>query len=104
MNYLFKSGQGVHIIPTESLLAVEVNDYLCTFYMENEVPDICIESLQKVLSKLPDCFIRISRNCIINTLHVKSIDYKKRELKLTGGKVFRFSVRNAKTLRKVFGK
>jgi len=97
-----KIGHELRIIHTESLLAVEVEDYLCKFYIENEPSFSCVESLQNMLSKLPDCFIRISRNCIINTLHVNSIDFKRREVKLSGNRIFSFSVRNIKTLKRAF--
>jgi len=99
-----KTEHGLRIIHTESLLAVEVSDYLCTFYVESEPSISCVESLQKIHSKLPDYFIRISRNCIINTLHVKSIDFKRKEVKLTESRTCNFSVRNAKILKTLFSK
>jgi len=103
MDYLtVRNENEIRIIQTKSLLAIEVNDYLCTFYVENEPSVSCVESLQNVLSKLPDSFIRISRNCIINTQHVKSIDSKRREIKLTGNKICSFSVRNAPVIKKTF--
>ena len=103
MEYLtVKNENEIRIIQTKSLLAIEVNDYLCTFYVENEPSVSCVESLQKILSKLPDSFIRISRNCIVNKRHVKSIDSKRREIKLTGDKICSFSVRNAPILKKTF--
>ena len=101
MNYIVKAKYGVHIIHIESLLAVEVNDYLSTFYVDNGASVTCIESLQKILSKLPDYFIRISRSCLINTQHVKSIDYKRREVELSGNRIHGFSVRNAKVLKQM---
>jgi len=105
MDYLtVRNERETHIIQVDSLLAVEINDYLCTFYVVNESPFSCVEALQKTLSKLPDSFIRISRNCIINTRHVKTIDFKRREVKLTGNKICSFSVRNAPVLKKTFAK
>ena len=92
------------IIQLKSLLAVEVNDYLSKFYIENESSFSCVESLHKVQLRLPEYFIRISRNCVINTLHVKSIDFKRREVKLSGGKDFSFSVRNARVLKNLFSR
>ena len=102
--FIVKNENEIRIIQGESLLAVEVNDYLCTFHIENESSFSCVESLEKTVAKLPDYFIRISRNCIVNTLHIKSIDFKNRKVKLSGNKVFSFSVRNAKVLKQVFGR
>ena len=92
----------MRVIKVDFLLAVEVNDYLCTFYIENESPFSCVESLQKILLKLPGSFIRISRNCIINPRHVKAIHFKRREVRLTGNKICHFSVRNAHVLKQTF--
>jgi len=102
MKFIVKNGNKSRIIQVDSLLAVEVDDYISTFYVENEAVAHCVESLQEILSKLPDYFIRINRNCIINTQHVKSIDFKRREVKLSGNKTCIFSVRNAKTLKRMF--
>ena len=103
MDYIIVKNEGkAHIIRIKLLLAVEVDDYLCKFYMENETPFSCAESLQKVQLRLPDFFIRISRNCVINTLHVKSIDFKRREVKLSCNTIFSFSVRNTKLLKQMF--
>ena len=103
-NFIAKNEGKFQFIQPESLLAVEVDDYLCTFYMENKPSFHCIESLQKIHSYLPDCFIRISRKYIINMHHVKSIDFERRKVNLSGDKVFRFSVRNARPLKLLFGR
>ena len=97
-----RDGKELRVIRFEILLSVEVNDYLCKLYVKNEHPFSCVESLQKIQSRLPEYFIRISRNCIINTLHVKSICFKKRNVELTGNKILSFSARNAKVLKRIF--
>jgi DNA-binding LytR/AlgR family response regulator len=102
--YTIRNESEFRIIQVELLLAVEIFDYLCTFHIEGERPISCIKPLKKILSELPECFIQISRNCIINTRHVKSIDFKRREVKLTGNKIFYFSIRNIRILRKIFDK
>ena len=99
---IVKNEHETRIIKVNSLLAIEVSDYLCTFYIENERSFSCVKSLHMIHSKLPEFFIRISKNCIINTRHVISINYKRREVELTESRVCSFSVRNAKKLRKVF--
>ena len=102
--FTVKNEKEYRIIQVELLLAVEVNDYLCTFYAENEPPFSCVESLGKILSELPDCFIRISRNCIVSVQHIKSIDFKNRKVRLSGNMTFSFSTRNAKALKQMFDK
>ena len=103
MDHIIVKSEGkTYIVRFKQLLAIEVDDYLCKFYIEDEYPFSCVESLQKILLKLPEYFIRISRNCVINTLYVKSIDFKRREVKLSGNKTFGFSVRNAKQLKQRF--
>jgi len=94
----------LYVIHYQSLLAIEVSDYLCKFLVGNGNTFSCTESLQKALSELPTYFIRISRNCIINTRHVKAIDFKTREIELSNHAKYHFSVRNAHTLRKMFQK
>jgi len=100
--FTVKSEGKAHIVRFNQLLAVEVDDYLCKFYMENETYFYCVESLQKIQSRLSECFIRISRNCVINTQHVKSIDFRRREVILSENMTFSFSVRNAKLLKQMF--
>jgi len=41
--FFIKRGNELHVIQTESLLAVD--DYLCTFYMKNGTSFQCIKSL-----------------------------------------------------------
>ena len=103
MNYLMVRNESeMRIIRFEFLLSIEVSDSVCTFYLENESPFSCVKSLREIQMKLPDFFIQIDRNCIINIRHVKSIDFKNREVKLTGNKVCSFSVRNAHVLKQTF--
>jgi len=105
MDYITLKSEGkAHIIRIKLLKAVEVSDYLCKFHVKNEKPYSFAESLQKIQSILPKHFIRISRNCVINTQHVKSIDYKRREVILSGNMIFSFSVRNAKLLKQMFSR
>ena len=101
-SFSVKIGHELRIIHIKSLLAVEVDDYLCKLHIENEPVLSCVESLRNILSKLPDSFVRISRNCIINTIHVKSIHLEKREVKLSGNKTYHFSVRNTRILKNFF--
>ncbi|GHV62251.1 hypothetical protein FACS1894195_3980 [Bacteroidia bacterium] len=90
------------IIPPENLIKVTVEDYLCTFFIENEDKFVCTKSLKELEAILPDFFIRISRNCIINKNKVKSMDSKKQTVKMSDNQSLPFSSRNAKRLKDLF--
>jgi len=99
-----KTQYGLRIIHTKRLIAIKVDDYLCTLHVESEPSVSYVISLRKIHSKLPDYFIRINRNCIINIRHVNSVDFQRREVKLNGDKTYSFSVRNTKLLKTLFSK
>jgi len=104
MNYLtVKNESELRIVQLDLLLAIEVNDYVCTFYLENGTCFSCVQSLKNIHEKLQDyAFIRISRKCLINPRYIQSIDFKRKEVKLSGDRTFGFSVRNAKALKQMF--
>jgi DNA-binding LytR/AlgR family response regulator len=85
-------------IDTDCLLAITVTDYLCHFYIENEDVFTCSKSLKEVSSLLPDFFIQISRNCIINGKKIKSINTKKKVVILSEELQFHYSCKLAKLL------
>jgi len=97
-----KTKEETRVIRVKLLLAVEVNDYVCRFHIKDEPSFSCTDSLSKIQTELPDYFFRISRFCIINVQYVQSIDSKRREVKLAGNLIFRFSVRNAHELKRLF--
>jgi DNA-binding LytR/AlgR family response regulator len=92
----------IRAIYAENLLAVRVEEYICTFFVENEPPFSCTKSLKETVASLPDFFIQINRNCIVNADKIKSINFKNKEVRLTTGITFPFSVRNTKVLKKHF--
>jgi DNA-binding LytR/AlgR family response regulator len=92
----------MHIIHVGNLLAVTVEDYLCTFFIENEPPFSCTKSLKEALASLPDFFIRINRNCAVNMNKIKSIDLRNKKVQIQRDLFFPFSTRNAKGLKEHF--
>jgi DNA-binding LytR/AlgR family response regulator len=90
----------MRIIYAKDLLAVKVEDYICTFYFEDEKPFHCTKSLKETISLLPDFFIQINRNCIININKVKFIDLKNKKIQMQSDKTFQVSVRKSQLLKK----
>jgi DNA-binding LytR/AlgR family response regulator len=91
-------------IDVSSLLAVTVDDYMCCFYIENEKELKCSMSLTSVIDQLPSNFMRIKRNCVINTEKMKMLDMKKRIVTLSKGINLIFSSRKSKEILEVFRK
>ena len=100
--FTIKQGKESRVIQIDALSAVEVEDYICEFHIINEPSIYSVQSLREILLVLPDHFVKVSRNRIVNMLHVKSIDYNIRKLTLSCGKFFFFSVRNIKVLKSIF--
>jgi len=91
--------KGIRIIQVESLLGVKVEDYVCTFYIENGEFFSCTHSMKDVEKLLPEHFCRISRNTVVNIKKIKTIELRQREVVLTSGNAFSYSRRNAKLIR-----
>jgi DNA-binding LytR/AlgR family response regulator len=92
----------MRIVCVKDLLAVKVEDYLCAFYFEDEKPFLCTKSLKETIALLPDFFIQINRNCIININKIKFMDLKNKIIQMQSDIVFQVSVRNARLLKKQF--
>ena len=99
---IIKNEYRLYAIKVSKLSAVAIDDYLCTFYMENGEKVTCSKTLKEIHENLPPHFMRISRNCIVNVKKVKQIDTRKRKIELENGLSFSFSCRNAKKLKDKF--
>ena len=93
----------IRMINTEKLLAVKVEDYLCTFYIEAEEQFVCTKSLTEIEKILPECFIKISRNTIINKNKCKSLRLKENKMILTSGDCFIYPKQNMKRIKELLG-
>lgn len=58
-------------------------------------------SLNDMTSKLPDCFVKISRETIININHIKSFDIENRAITLRNDSLFHVSIRKFNELKKI---
>lgn len=90
---IVRNEKEIRIIYLESLLAIRVNDYLCTFFIENNLNFSCTKSLNEVESLLPKYFIRINRNIVINEHKIQSVDFKNKTIKLISGESYAYSIR-----------
>lgn len=85
----------------EYLLYVCVNDYLSTFYCEDNVRFTCTMSLLEVEIVLPSNFFRINRNCIVNIYAIDTIYLQKRTILLSNSDIFIVSQRKMGQLQEV---
>ena len=83
----------IRIILIDSLLSITVDNYLCTFYLENYIKFSCTKSLKDLESLLPEHFLRINRNIIINEHKIQSVDCKNKTILLISGDSYSYSVR-----------
>jgi DNA-binding LytR/AlgR family response regulator len=96
---VFKKGVSIQTVNIEELEAVVVDDYICTLFFKNGKKEWCVQSLKEMLLKLPDSFVKISRETIVNLEKIKEINLRKREINMESGQSFRFSVRKMKVLK-----
>ncbi|GHT71026.1 hypothetical protein FACS189455_1900 [Bacteroidia bacterium] len=94
-----KNENEIRRIDLNRILAVTVEDYLCSFYIKNEENFTCTKSLKEVILELPDFFVRINRNCIVNKNRVKSVNFNERIITLSNDLTFTISARNLKLLK-----
>jgi len=93
------SEKAIRVIQITSLFAIKVEDYICTFYIENEEEFSCTQSLKEIERMLPTHFCRISRNTMINIKKIKTIELKQKKIELVSGHTFSYSRRNAKLIK-----
>ena len=89
----------IKVIRFDLLIAITVDNYLCTFYIEGEKNFTCTKTLNKVENILPEHFIKIKRNTIINTRKIISLNTKERIILFYGNHTFKYAARNFKTIR-----
>jgi DNA-binding LytR/AlgR family response regulator len=95
-----KNENEIRFIYLENLTAIRVENYLCTFFIENEARFSCTQSLKETATLLPDFFIQINRNCIVNVNKIKSIYLKDRKVLMQDNIEHPVSVHHIKTLKK----
>lgn len=93
------SEKGIRVIQVTSLLAIKVENYICTFYLENGEKFSCSKSLKEIGNLLPVYFCCISRNTVINIKKIRTVELKQRKIELVSGHIFPYSRRNAKLVK-----
>jgi DNA-binding LytR/AlgR family response regulator len=94
-----KNEKEFRAIDTDEILYVEVNDYLCSFFIDKKGDVfVCTKSLKEAILELPDFFIKIRRNCLVNGKRFKcmTIIKKARVVVLDNGETLEISFRNVK--------
>lgn len=89
----------MRVIRFDLLIAITVDNYLCTFYIEGEKNFTCTKTLNKVEKILPEHFIKIKRNTIINTRKIISLNTKERTISFYGDHIFKYAVKNFKKIK-----
>lgn len=82
-------------IDLTKLLYIYVDNYLATFYLENNIKFSCSKSLVEIEPVLTTNFFRISRNCIVNLHAIATIENRTRTVVLVSN--IRMTVSHRKT-------
>jgi DNA-binding LytR/AlgR family response regulator len=100
---VFRRGTCHYPVKIEDILAVEIQERrFLKVYKTDDTLDYVCEKLNEIFTGLPDCFIYISRQCFVNTLHIKTFNNIAREITmLQNGKkiVFRVSRDSCKKIK-----
>ena len=97
--FTVRSETEMKVIRFDPLIAITVDNYLCTFYIEGEKKFTCTKTLNRVENILPEHFIRIKRNTIINTRKIISLNTKERTISFYGNHIFKYAAKNFKKIR-----
>lgn len=87
-----------------SILYIITEDYLSTFHLSNNQKFTCSKSLTEIAACLPDCFLQISRGCMVNLNHVHTIMLCNRQIILNDSTQLEVSVRRIKELNNALAK
>ena len=90
-------------IDINNLVAVTIDNYLCSFYIENRNVFTCTKTLKEVEQQLPDYFIKLNRSCLINVKKVQSVNIREKTVHLSSGISFNFSAQHLKALEQALG-
>jgi len=98
-NIIVKNEREIIAIRFDSLIAVTIDNYLCTFHIDGGDRFKCTKTLGDVKKLLPDYFIKIRRNTIINAQKIKSLRSKEREIVLYDENTFKYAIQNGKIIK-----
>lgn len=77
----------------QSILYIEIDDYLSTFHLADNTKFTCSKSLCEIANSLPDHFFQINRKCIVNLNEIISVKRKSRKITLTNSEELTISTR-----------
>nr|MBI1230170.1 hypothetical protein [Cytophagales bacterium] len=81
--FFLKSGKSMIQLDPDNVTHIQVDDYLCTVYCKESGHHHCCQSLKELAKKLPPAFLRISRSCIVNPVHIQEIDFQKKAIRVS---------------------
>jgi DNA-binding LytR/AlgR family response regulator len=85
-------------IDTEQILYIVADGDCLTFHMQNTEPFACSKALGVIEKLLPENFVRIYRNCIVNVNKTSEVNIRQRTIILVDGTELIVSFRNMKTI------
>lgn len=85
-------------INLHQILFILIDCDCLTFRFEDGKQFLCSKSMREISNELPYWFIRIHRNCIVNSLYISELKVKRRTIILLNGTELDVSFRNMKTL------
>lgn len=83
-------------IAIQSILYIQIDDYLSIFYLSNTEKFICTKPLSIVADHLPGHFFQINRKCIVNLNEIVSVKRNNRKIVLSNSAELQVSTRRLK--------
>ena len=102
-DYIFiRTPDMIKRICTEYILFIVVDGDCLTFHMQDNEQFTCMKSLATIEKVLPDHFVRIYRNCLVNANKISEVNVRMRKVILVNGKELSISFRNMKKITSAF--
>lgn len=89
-----KNCDAIMQLDANSILYVQVDLECASFYLADGSRYSCSKSLKNLISILPDFFVKINRNCLVNSHKIVEFKLKTRHVLLAGGYCLPVSTRN----------
>ena len=99
--FIVRNEAKIKMIRFDLLTAITVDNYLCTFHIDGDEKFTCTKSLNKIENILPEHFVKVKRDTIINTQKIKSFNVKEREILLYCGHTFKYAVKKINIMKKI---
>lgn len=84
------------------ILFIRIDNYMATLVLKDKTAHTCCKSLKELTQALPDNFIRISRQSIVNMNAVVEIKTKAKRIVLTDNTEHKISSRKITALSRLF--